>query len=664
MRASNITRANILEAAGGLRPRCASGITERVDARSSGSPWLGRAGLALGLLLAGGLIFGLQSPRGEPARPVAQLSRASEPSADSQLEPGRDAHRLALPRGAPPRLSCTEAQRATLFLARELAAPAIAPTPTELAAAWGALIDPHGLWSASPDSPLAGELARNASDMLRSLHERSGDCAAAERVGRAFHVWLAELRQVYDLAFDAARASAPVRSTELFQLVAEPVFEDDPVTRPGRDLARELGRRLGAFAARFPDQAPLLEQARERFFPSEVQELAQIATLAALRAYVPLVDPHGDFAPLDEEWALYAGDSTLDAGSPLWGHVTRVPLGARITSDPAPPLELDDLLLGIDDFSLAGASIDQIEQAARSGGEHANLRLRVLRQGEIVELSVAAAEPLAPSGAGLELERIRYGRDGVVLRVVVPDVNDELGRDLEQLLAREAPARGAVLLDLRGNGGGSLDAAVESLGLFVPGAPLFSLIHRGQVTEILRAPRAARPYSGAVAALVDGDTASAAEMLAGALQAYERGPLIGARTFGKGCVQEYFDDVAPSGVLRMTTLQFVMPDGRPLQQIGLSPDLALPLAPALERESHIARQPITFDGPDVRDGAVRPGPAWPRDSAAAGPCEDPLVCLAIARLAKESARRPGALDRPPAARESGARATRPRAGTR
>jgi carboxyl-terminal processing protease len=634
-----------------------------VDARSSASPWLGRAGLVLGLLLMGGLIFAVQEPRVRRAPGVEPVAATSEPSAQPELDPGGDAHRLALPRAAPPRISCAEAQRATLFLARELAAPAIAPTPSELAGAWGALIDPHGLWSASPDSPLTAELERSAPDMLRSLHERVGGCDAADSVGRAFQAWLAELAQLYDAAYDAARTRAPRSATKLFELVAEPIFEDDPVTRPGRDLARELGGRLGAFAARFPDEAPLLEQARSRFFPSDAQELAQIATLAALRAYIPLVDPHGDFAPLDEEWALYAGDSTLDAGSPLWGEVTRVPLGARVTAGPAPPLELDDLLLSIGDFTLAGASIDQIEQAARSGDERASLRLRVLRQGEIVELSAAAAEPLEPVGAGLTLERIRYGQGGVVLRVVVPDVNDELGRDLEEVLAREAPARGAVLLDLRGNGGGSLDAAVESLGLFLPGAPLFSLIHRGQVTEILRAPHAARPYAGPLAALVDGDTASAAEMLAGALQAYDRASLIGARTFGKGCVQEYFDDVAPSGVLRMTTLQFVMADGRPLQQIGLSPDLGLPLAPALERESHITRQPITFDGPDVRDSAVRAGPAWPRESAAAGPCEDSLVCLAIARLAKGGAQRQ-ALERAPAGRESGGRATRPRAGTR
>src|SRR5213079_2081964 len=102
--------------------------------------------------------------------------------------------------------------------------------------------------------------------------------------------------------------------------------------------------------------------------------------------------------------------------------------------------------------------------------------------------------------------------------------------------------------------------------------------------------------------------------------------------------------------LRMTTLQFVMPNGKPLQQIGLTPELLLPLPPATERESQITRQPITFDGPDVRDRKIGPGPAWPRASSRPGPCLDPVVCSALSRL---SGVHPGGV--------GGARAARPRA---
>ena len=636
-----------------------------MEPRSAGSRKLlrGAAWLGLGLTALGLGAFEVRRSHApldsEGPTPVAVNSAEPAPAPSTEAEP----RAMVLPSGAPTRISCDEAQRVSAFLQRELAAPPIAPTPAELAELWGGMLDPHGLWSAAPDSPVQSVLLAAAPEMLGSLYDQAAGCAGAERVARAWGPWQKSLLGIYDQAFDAARARAPLADAEVFRLAAEPIFEDDPVTRPAVELSRELGARLGAFVARFPEEAALVEQARARFFPTDEQTLRDIATLSALRAYVPLIDPHGDFAPLDEEWALYAGDDTLDDGSALWGDVTRTPLGARITDDAAAPLQLDDLVLSINGLTLAGASIDQIEQAARSDADHGVLNLRVLRQGEAKLLSLRVVDEPASENQELDVERIRYGRDGqVVLRIVIPDVGDSLGQDLADVLTKETPGTSAVLLDLRGNGGGSLDAAVEALGLLLPGAKLFPLIHRGAVTEVLEAQRPEHAYAGPIAAFVDGDTASAAEMLAGAIQAYGRGTLIGAHTFGKGCVQEYFDDVVTSGVLRMTTLQFVMPNGHPLQQIGLSPDLVLPLAPALERESQITRQPITFDGPDVRDTKIAAGPAWPRTSSPPGPCEDPLVCTALARL---SGVRPGAAGgRVPGQSEAVVRAGRSRAGTR
>lgn len=615
---------------------------------------------AAGLGLALGLFAVLRQllPGDEPDLAVPRAPAAAATESPPELV---DSGYFALPAGAPLGIACAEAQRVTSFLQRELATPAITPLPRELVEAWTGRLDPHGLWSAAPDSPLHDELLASAPAMLASLQAQEPGCAASARVAEAFVPWLAELSSIYQAAFDAARLRAPLRAEEVFRLGADPIFEDDPVTRPALELAHELGHRLGAFVARFPDEAALAEQARARFFPQEPRLLRDMVTLAALRAYVPLVDPHSDFAPLDEQWALYAGDATLDAGSPLWADVIRTSLGARVVDDPAPPLQIDDLVLSINGLWLAGASIDQIEQAARSAPVQGQLELRVLRQGESEPLSLAVAvpEPARPE-SGLDAEHIPYGPDQTVLYVSIRDVADWLGEDLASLLVREGDRSSALLLDLRGNGGGSLDAAVEALGLLLPGAPLFPLVRRGRVVEVLQAPRSDAPYLGPVAALVDGDTASAAEMIAGGLQAYGRGTVIGARTFGKGCVQEYFDAVSGSGVLRMTTLQFTLPSGKPLQQLGLLPDIALPLPAPLERESSITRQPISFDGPDVRDRAARPGPAWPSARGSIGPCPDPLVCRAISQLAKQSRGRGPATH----ATETRPRAARPRPGSR
>src|SRR6185436_1517488 len=164
-----------------------------------------------------------------------------------------------------------------------------------------------------------------------------------------------------------------------------------------------------------------------------------------------------------------------------------------------------------------------------SDADHGALNLSVLRQGEDKLLQLRILDEPASEDQHLEVERIRYGKgDQLVLRIVIPDVTDTLGQDLADVLAKETPGTSAVLLDLRGNGGGSLDAAVEALGWLLPGAKLFPLIHRGVVAEVLQAHTPEHAYTGPLAAFVDGDTASAAEMLAGAIQAYGRGTLIGA----------------------------------------------------------------------------------------------------------------------------------------
>jgi carboxyl-terminal processing protease len=157
------------------------------------------------------------------------------------------------------------------------------------------------------------------------------------------------------------------------------------------------------------------------------------------------------------------------------------------------------------------------------------------------------------------------------------------------------------------------------------------------MVEVLSAGAPSRPgrWSGPVAALVDQRTASAAEMIAGALDHYGRGPAVGALTFGKGCIQEYFDDATGAGVLRLTTLLFALPDGVALQRVGLEPRVRLEL-PGLEakpeRESDLKGAMPTQAGPDIRAAAWLGGPGWPDHHGHVGPCSDPTVCAALRRI--------------------------------
>jgi carboxyl-terminal processing protease len=134
-------------------------------------------------------------------------------------------------------------------------------------------------------------------------------------------------------------------------------------------------------------------------------------------------------------------------------------------------------------------------------------------------------------------------------------------------------ARGYIL-DLRNNGGGLLDAAVDISSLFIPQGTIVSTIDR----DGLRDSRSATNVSIGVAplvVLVNKYTASASEITAGAIQDYRVGTLIGTRTFGKGVVQSIYDLGPDQGALKITTARYVTPLGRDIHHKGIEPDLRI-----------------------------------------------------------------------------------------
>ncbi|HYP78030.1 MAG TPA: S41 family peptidase [Polyangiaceae bacterium] len=552
-----------------------------------------------------------------------------------------DERPLKLPNGQPPRLSCSQARAIVAEVRRRLpAAPPSVPAPV-FADLWADWFDPHGLWSAAPDAPLADAVRAQAGALLAELEGASvaTPCGVARSLGADAKHWVDGLRAV----FEQARVEAPpAHFQHALSAINDPAFEDDSVSHPARTLAADLGLRIGQFSKVAPELAEgPASSALSRFFPDlSLEAWSEVALAAAVRAYVPAIDPHGEWAPLEEEWALFAGDP-LDGEQPsLWSNMLRTPLGVRIVDGPRAPLEIDDLVLSVDGTETAGLSVEQVEQLARVEPPHGQSvrAVRVLRGPSTTALELTVAFPPGEEDVdnGLPATDVRYG-DGWVDVITINEVGDRLGEDLADRLAvaqkGEDPPLG-VVLDLRGNGGGSTDGAAAAIGLFLPGVPSFPLIHRGVVSEILRAgtPDSEAVWKGPVAVLVDGYTASAAEMIAGAIDSYGRGPLLGAHTFGKGCVQEYFDDHSGAGVLRLTTLLVALPDGSALQQVGLEPEWSLGLPAVDEHEADLEGSPKGASGPDIRNRAAMGSVPWPSAGGRVGPCEDPVVCRALARL--------------------------------
>lgn len=139
----------------------------------------------------------------------------------------------------------------------------------------------------------------------------------------------------------------------------------------------------------------------------------------------------------------------------------------------------------------------------------------------------------------------------------------------------------AIVLDLRGNGGGLLDEAVSVGGVFIDKGVIVTTKGRSRPRKEYSAPGGAVPAGIPVAVLVDRDSASASEIVAGAIQDRRRGIVVGTRTFGKGVFQE-ITELSDGGALDITVGEYFTPSGRNLggggvrQGAGVRPDVAVP----------------------------------------------------------------------------------------
>ena len=157
-------------------------------------------------------------------------------------------------------------------------------------------------------------------------------------------------------------------------------------------------------------------------------------------------------------------------------------------------------------------------------------------------------------------------------------------RDVARILSRFKENKvDAVLLDLRNNGGGSLDEAIELTSLFIGAGPVVQVRESGGRVTVSRSQNATIAWDGPLAVLVNRGSASASEIFAGAIQDYGRGLIIGETTFGKGTVQNIVNlDRWPTrekqhlGQLKLTIAQFFRVSGSSTQLKGVEPDAAFP----------------------------------------------------------------------------------------
>jgi len=613
-----------------------------------------RVGIALAagtaVALATGFALRSDKPAQTPAATRPPVQNKPDASVKTAAEDEEKSPTLRPPTGKLASLTCASAAAIVAEVRHELAFTPLAPTSKEFASATKDWIDPHGHWAVTSDATPFASVDANAGALLAEIAD-GGKCAAALRIGRTLAAWVDAERTRYDLALGAAPGGAGDETRALAEALDVATHDAGPHDLTAASLTNELAERACTLSHAFG--APLekyLQAARNRFFPELTAEAwSEIVLGAAVRAWVEQVDAHGAWAPYGEEAVVHDVDLDQDAPSRLWGRATRTLLGVRIEEGALAPLAVGDVVLDVDGLFLAGLAVEQLDELALTATDAGQpFDVVVMREGERVPrvLRVDPDTPAPPAQSAhpfdLATETIPYGAGEVAL-VTIPDVYDDLGELFARALVRiRSPKLVGVVLDLRGDGGGSTEGAIDTLGVFLPGARLFPMRSRSGAIDVDRAPDppADEQWTGPVATLIDSGTASAAEMLAGALAAYRRGPSIGAPTYGKGCAQEYLDDDAHAGLLRMTTLLFALPDGSPVQRVGLTPTIGFPFRGDLsgDREAKLLHSPASWTGPDVRDRvwlAKSAQFAWPPSGGAIGPCKEDHVCKALQLAAAE-----------------------------
>ncbi len=295
---------------------------------------------------------------------------------------------------------------------------------------------------------------------------------------------------------------------------------------------------------------------------------------------------------------------------------------------------------------LAGKKIDRIVALLR-GPKDTPLSLRYRRSstGGTEEVTLTRREVVLPENrarGGITVVPAAVGAAGSIGWIELPEFysdpdGGEAGsaRDLEALLKQLVAANvDAVVLDLRRNPGGAMRDAVKIAGLFLSeGTVLATRDGAAKVSET-KVPPHLPTYTGPLVVLVSNQTASAGELIAGALQTHRRAVIVGARqSFGKGTAQAYIDlsfgkkdPQNPRGLVRVTAQRFYFPDGRSPQQRGVQADIVLPgfEFPRVKREETL---PHSLPG----DALSQFAGLQPVADQAAPERIDPLRAIALSR---------------------------------
>ena len=393
---------------------------------------------------------------------------------------------------------------------------------------------------------------------------------------------------------------------------------DPDVERAVRDF---FGLDRAASEDQFDDdlQAEIFRKLQGSYYKEIDPEILQIGAIDGMLA--SLGDPYTVYYD-PEEYAAFREETTgsyTGVGMAVGMNERLVTVVSAFDGSPAQSagIQAGDIVLSVDGLSAEGRTIDEVVSDIR-GPEGTRVVLEMYRPapptststttagqtgdvpsdrtGDSSEDVVVDLERLPPGGTTTEYTVVRRSiiipttdaetldADGAKVAYIslytFNNLNaaDELRREVEEAVEEDGVK--AIILDLRGNGGGLLDEAIEVAGIFIENGVVVSTEGLHSSKEVFDAQGDA-VEDVELYVLTDGFTASASEIVAGALQDYGRAVVVGETTFGKGLVQS-IEVLSNRGAIKVTTAVYLTPKGRDINTTGIAPDVLAPDDPATE----------------------------------------------------------------------------------
>jgi carboxyl-terminal processing protease len=339
----------------------------------------------------------------------------------------------------------------------------------------------------------------------------------------------------------------------------------------------------------------------------------------AIKGMVAELDPHSSYMPA-EEFQAFESDTQGEFGGigiEVENRNDQLIVLAPIEGSPADRagVRSGDHIVGVDGKDPGVVPIDKLVKQLRGApGSHVKVALRREGTAEVIFLDLVREIIHVPSVAS---KLLKNGVAYVRVRQFQERTHDELLEAVAKLRAQAGPAGklAGVLLDLRADPGGLVDQAADVADEFLDDGVIYTARHRGQIIDEVNARAGGSLTVEPCVVLVNNWTASASELVAGALQDHKRATIVGENTFGKGSVQAILS--LPNGAgMRLTISRYYTPNGRAIQADGVHPDVAVETKkedPVSFREQdlegHLAAQPGGAPSARPQSVVVVPGDA-------------------------------------------------------